>query len=79
MRYRFLPQPSVSSEIRIVYEEDKGTLVIYTVVVFLCYPTFGGPTYAKLNCAASSLGLKTPRSVIMPVMNSAGVTSKAGL
>ena len=31
------------------------------------------------NCEASSPGLKTPRSVMMPVINSAGVTSKAGL
>jgi hypothetical protein len=31
------------------------------------------------NCVASSAGLKTPRSVMIPVMNSAGVTSKAGL
>ena len=31
------------------------------------------------NWSASSLGLKTPRSVIMPVINSAGVTSNAGL
>ena len=31
------------------------------------------------NCATSSPGLKTPRSVMMPVINSAGVTSNAGL
>ena len=37
-----------------------------------------GPDYDR-NWSASSLGLKTPRSVIMPVINSAGVTSNAGL
>ncbi len=30
------------------------------------------------NSTARSPGLKTPRSVMMPVMNSEGVTSKAG-
>ncbi len=36
--------------------------------------------YALLpNWAAISEGLKTPRSVMMPAMSSAGVTSKAGL
>ena len=36
------------------------------------------PDYDR-NWSASSLGLKTPRSVMMPVINSAGVTSNAGL
>ena len=38
----------------------------------------GGVAYSKWN-APSGPGVKTPFSVMMPVMSSCGVTSKAGL
>jgi hypothetical protein len=37
------------------------------------------PASYDRKCAASSPGLNTPRSVMIPVINPDGVTSKAGL